>query len=582
MLSGALDSLSESSKQADAGPWLTQYNGRELEFVRDVLGARSWKTRRLLAWKFQRDYMRTLFAGHDCVCGSARLSGKSKMIAGMIAPAAMATRPCRVIMLSTGLDQVRDTLMAYLNEGYQSQTHTLPGVMGKTRLEIDASHYLTALPTKNSNRARGYHGGVTLGDDPDADELSPEDLEAIALDPSMAGVELFLLIDEGQNIDAEYYRVIQGIQKARSVHTSLTGNTTLGVDDDHEYVKALMPGSDYKRFRVSTCSTKEELAIGIPADPWLEGYETGDVYRIPHTLSPREGFEKALRELDKSDPIFWSDWLGRLLTGATSNQVVPRSALEAAIGWRSNGRPAEPIGPRVGIDIGTGSPDPCVASLFFDGEKVGRHEWSPPSDDPAAQMSIARTIATLLVRWGEEIEKAYPGRWSGPISGPRVSIDDTGLSGVCDILFEYGIEVDRVVFSAKPQGHHRDITGSQRFLNLRAEMFWVARRGLQTGRFLIPEKYRQSWQQLPWTRFLRDHDGKGSVIKMEKKELIKARHGRSPDEADADVLAMRESAPMMTAGQAGPPTATGSVTDNEGARYRRRRRDRLHGGFEIM
>jgi hypothetical protein len=142
--------------------------------------------------------------------------------------------------------------------------------------------------------------------------------------------------------------------------------------------------------------------------------------------------------------------------------------------------------------------------------------------------------------------------------------------------------VDRVVFSAKPQGHHRDITGSQRFLNLRAELYWVGRRGLQTGRFVIPEKFQQSWQQLPWTRFIRDHDGKGSIIKMEKKELVKARHGRSPDDADADLLAMRETSPVITVGQAGPPTVAGAVVDNEGASYRRRRRDRLHGGFEIM
>lgn len=71
-------------------------------------------------------------------------------------------------------------------------------------------------------------------------------------------------------------------------------------------------------------------------------------------------------------------------------------------------------------------------------------------------------------------------------------------------------------------------------------MHWCLRRGLQEGYFAIPLEFTKSWQQLQWTRHERRFDSYGPIIKMEAKELLVRRHGHSPDHADADVLACRE------------------------------------------
>ena len=56
---------------------------------------------------------------------------------------------------------------------------------------------------------------------------------------------------------------------------------------------------------------------------------------------------------------------------------------------------------------------------------------------------------------------------------------------------------------------------------------------------VIPTKFRRSWDEATWTRFERTFDSKGALIKLEPKEKVQARHGRSPDTFDADILAMR-------------------------------------------
>jgi hypothetical protein len=51
---------------------------------------------------------------------------------------------------------------------------------------------------------------------------------------------------------------------------------------------------------------------------------------------------------------------------------------------------------------------------------------------------------------------------------------------------------------------------------------------------------------------LRDIDGGGPLLKLEKKADVIKRHGHSPDHWDSDVLAMRETTPPRMISAAGP------------------------------
>ena len=533
----------EVAAEAERKCWFPEYRGRELEFIRDVLGLRT-RTGELGLWAAQRAIVEAVFARKFVTVVSCRGPGKSFAAAAAVL-AFFYTARSRVILTAPGLRLCREVLFGMLATLHRQAPTRLPGELSTLALRLDEQHSVVGIPCRDPAAVRGFHSTPAVPSDPDADELTPEDLEA-AVDGLDEGVRLLIVVDEAASVDPATLRVLRGMFLKPNVHCLMLSNPTLGLDDEHPYLDALEDGSGWWRIKVSAFSEAE-----FPDDLSNSYDQTFD--HVPEYLISPAALERARRQHEPDDPIFQSDWLGQFSKGSSSMQVVPRSALEAALACL--GTKARPrLGPRIGVDIGAGRPDPCVAALYHNGVKRAAHEWRPASDDSAAQVSIATTIAALMVKWGRELGVSNPKDWDGrPIDGGRVSVDDSGLTGVCDILASRGVHVDRVVFSASPQGHWRELTGVARFLNLRAEMYWTLRRGLQEGVFVIPQEFGKSWQQLQWTRFERKFDGYGPLLKMEAKELVVRRHGHSPDHADADALACRETSPGVGAATFGDP-----------------------------
>lgn len=429
---------------------------------------------------------------------------------------------------------------------------TLTGSTSQKEIRIDERHWAACLASRNPDTLRGYHASPPVPSDPDDDQLSEQDLEWLEEQGEDDSTRMLILIDEAAAVNPEAYRVLRGMMTKPNVYVVLTGNPMLGVDDDHDFVKAFREGSRYFRIRVSSVPESEV--------PTPDGIVYDRVFdHVPEYLVAPDEIAAAKRELSSTDPIFVSDWAGTFSTGSSDLRVIPRSALSAAIA--SAGANLRPLGPRIGVDIGTGRPDMSVASLFFDGVKVADHVFAPTSDDEAGQVTIADTIMQLAAEWGADLEAiagddSWPWRssWDGaPIPGDRVSIDDSGLSGVADVLGSRGFLVDRVNFAKGPEGQWRDLVGTQRCVNIRSEMHWVMRRGLQEGVFIIPEDFRRSWEEAGWTEYRRDFDSIGPVVKLEGKDKVVARHGRSPDTFDADLLACRDTAGARVSTTGAPP-----------------------------
>ncbi len=107
----------------------------------------------------------------------------------------------------------------------------------------------------------------------------------------------------------------------------------------------------------------------------------------------------------------------------------------------------------------------------------------------------------------------------------NVFLDDTGIGrGVSDRLIELG-------YSINPVGFGTTAYNNEVFSNRRAEMYWDASVWLKGDNHL--EKHAD-WVEMTWTRF-KQQSGEKRII-LESKELIKKRHKRSPDQADAFVL----------------------------------------------
>ena len=527
--------------------WHRDYAGDMLGFIRDVMGLRHPRTGKLQMWAFQRHLVSALMEHRLVAVTSSRSTSKTHTL-GHLIPAFLYTEPSRVIVVGPTMRQITKGVFsearAFMGKSLRP-LYTADGRTSSKEIRIDERHWAIALPASNPENMRGFHASPQVPGDPDADAMSDEDLAWFAEQGEDDSTRILIVVDEASGVNAAALRVLRGMMTKPNVYVIMTGNPTLGADDDHDYVRAFRTGSRYHRIRVSSVPCGE-----FPAPSGIEYDKEFD--RVPNYLVSSEEVAAARREYLPTDPIFLADWAGTFASGSAFSNVVPRLALEAAVD--SDFAHLRPLGPRMGVDIGTGNPDPCVAVLYFDGVKMAQHMWAPSSDDQSGQVTTAEIIERLAIKWGRELaEVEHPAgdslrgslgltHWSGDaVPSGQISIDDSGMVGVCDILAARGIMVDRVNFAKSAEGQWRDLVGVQRFLNIRTEMHWVMRRGLQEGVFVIPRTFTQSWAEATWTRFERTYDGKGPIIKLEPKDNVRKRNsGASPDTFDADILAVRQ------------------------------------------
>ncbi len=108
------------------------------------------------------------------------------------------------------------------------------------------------------------------------------------------------------------------------------------------------------------------------------------------------------------------------------------------------------------------------------------------------------------------------------IAAENVFIDNIGIgAGICDSLIEQGFSIRQVCFS--------EASTDNTFLNKRSECYWALREKIEAKELSV-EGFDKLAAQLSWARYEFTSKGK---LKLEKKEKIKERFGRSPDMADA-------------------------------------------------
>jgi hypothetical protein len=120
------------------------------------------------------------------------------------------------------------------------------------------------------------------------------------------------------------------------------------------------------------------------------------------------------------------------------------------------------------------------------------------------------------------------------IDADRVGIDTVGLgAGVADILIDAGYNIVQIVAGAAPV--EIEELASYSFFNLRSQMWWYARELLRTGRATIGVNESKLIEDLTAPKYKMSADKK---IKVESKDEIKKRIGRSTDYGDAFVMGL--------------------------------------------
>jgi hypothetical protein len=203
-------------------------------------------------------------------------------------------------------------------------------------------------------------------------------------------------------------------------------------------------------------------------------------------------------------------------------QVIPTQWVRLAQArWKTQDKPAVPCS-CMGVDVARGGKDFTILAKRYGHwyDELDKHAGTSTPNGPAVAALVARSARDDCT----------------------INVDVIGVgSAVYDALCaQDGINVRGINFAERSSGC--DKSGKLRFVNLRAEYYWKFREALdpETGDdiALPPDSQLLSDLCAPkWSLTVRG-------IKIEDKEEIKKRLGRSPDSGDAVVLGSDPSAPL--------------------------------------
>ena len=186
--------------------------------------------------------------------------------------------------------------------------------------------------------------------------------------------------------------------------------------------------------------------------------------------------------------------------------------------------------PHMGVDIADQGGDECVAVVSKGSRVVHQESWISKGKD--GLMQTAGRIRQVAHEHEVAAEDAH--------------VDGIGVgAGVVARLHESGFPCDDVQFGAGPVGDWAELHGDYiEFANRRAELYWTARVLIEQQKVEIPERFREIHADLaaPGWGFLSDRK-----VKIEAKDKIKERIGRSPDCGDAFVLSLSRTSRLMPA-----------------------------------
>lgn len=249
------------------------------------------------------------------------------------------------------------------------------------------------------------------------------------------------------------------------------------------------------------------IPAGLKDNPYL-----GDDYRRTLNAMP-EPLRSALLD---------GDWNASLVDDAY--QVIPRAWVrEAMARWTPEPPDSERLKPLVvGGDVARGGDDKTVNAPRR-GNWFAKLEKHSGRSTPDGQSVVA--LWAILLR-----------------NGGTVNADVIGIGASAFDLSKGKFHVVPVNFSEGSDA--TDKSGTLKFVNKRAEVYWGFREALdpESGKNIMLPPDPELEADLCTPRWIPQSNG----IKIESKEDIKKRLGRSPDCADAVVLAWADLSPKWT------------------------------------
>lgn len=374
-----------------------------------------------------------------------------------------------VVTTAPKWDQVKDLLWREIREAHKGARVQLPGIVTTVRAEMIGA-------------PRWFMFGFST-DTPKGQET------AVKAQGLHAKGGLLFLADEASGVPEPTYKTSNGYMTGGNAKRLLCGN------QNHRYgtfFDALhSPTTDFSSFQTSAFDVPEEFnGQQLMSPAWIEkmkrecgpNYEESPLYQVQVKGQPPTSDAHGLISIDL---------------------LQQNEGLQPALEFRS-----------IGVDIARFGDDKSVAYLNDRGRIKARHQWEH------ARTNESATIIRQLME-----------KWDVP-NAEDVHVDSTGLgAGVVDDLFNSGYYVDPVEFGAGPSEDWDDVLDYDlyEFRNRRCELHFIAWKLLQLGWLSIPKRYQQAWADAIAIRLLPDD----RYFKVESKQKMKERIGRSPDDLDA-------------------------------------------------
>ncbi|MDI6872091.1 MAG: hypothetical protein QME79_12260 [Bacillota bacterium] len=442
-------------------------------FVRSVLGAEPWAKQAEIL-EAMRDHPRVAVRSCHGV-------GKSFTAGQVILWFLYSFMPSIVLSTAPTWRQVEKLVWKEVRASYRRARVPLGGNLLPKRPEIQIVQdqwYAVGLSTNDPDRFQGFHEENIL-----------------------------VVVDEAAGVPEEIFEAVEGVLTSENARLLLLGNPTAIGGTFYNAFK--QPG--WHRIAISAFDSPNFTAFGItPEDIASGAWEaklTGPLPN-PKLITPAWVADK-YRVWGATSPAYQARVLGEFPAEA-EDTLIPLAWIEAAMARWEETPEGEPI--EIGVDVARFGSDKTVIAVRR-GQKV------LPLDVYAKQDTM-ETAGLAIQTFRRTAAKL-------------VKVDVIGLgAGVVDRLSEQGLPVEGVNVAEAA-------TDPERFSDLRSELWWNLRERLDPNPLSNPDPVALP----PDDELLADLSGvkykltSRGQIRVEPKDEMKKRLGRSPDRADAVVLA---------------------------------------------
>ena len=428
-------------------------------------------------WRMQKAIAQATFMYPRVTVRSCEISGKTYEAAGIALCFLYNYQPATVITTAPTNRQVEDVLWREIRVAFTNSNMALEGNLTRKMLELSDNHFAVGFATDEPERMLGYHN-----------------------------VNVLVIGDDAAGLSQDIYGAIENPLSGGNTHELLLSNPTNSVGAFRETFTSDL----YKKYHISAFDTPNLASFGITQEDIESGEWVnkcgGKELPFPQLMSPQKVAER-YKNWGPGSYLYVVFVLGDFPEAGVNN-LCKLSDIEFAMSRTLDKEEYEKALKISALDVARYGDDECAYAVRQGNKVLDIITWGMQE----ATYTQGRT-ATLT-------------RENKPV---RTYVDAVGYgAGVYDNLKkEIGEDYNFYEFDAgKPA------LDTERFLNRRAEGWWIFNQKLVDGDLDLPKNDKLK-AQLADIRYT--YNGKGQ-LQIESKEDAKARGSKSPDIGDAVMM----------------------------------------------